>query len=412
MRSWAGVSVPELPGRGGRVRVFDTVTQRLQPVGPEHGEARLYACGITPYDATHLGHAFTYVSVDLLVRAWLDAGLSVRYAQNVTDVDDPLLERAEATGDQWQRLAAEQVELYRSDLTALRVLPPAELTGVVDSVELVVQLIERLRDRGAVYKLSDQDYPDWYFANPEAEPLLQGLGIDQAQALEIFAERGGDPARPGKRDPLDCLVWRAERPGEPAWDSPLGRGRPGWHVECTAIALHRLGTAFDVQAGGSDLAFPHHPMCAAEATALTGEPFARAFLHTGMVGLDGTKMSKSLGNLVFVSRLLAAGTDPMAVRLVLLAEHYRSDWEYNSHLLAAAEHRLDRWRTACAQPSGADAGPVLAEVREALRNDLNAPGALAVIDRWAEASLAGDRSDDAAPTLVRDLADALLGVGL
>jgi len=140
MRSWAGVSVPELPGRGGRVEVFDTVTQRLQPVGPEHGEARLYACGITPYDATHLGHAFTYVSVDLLVRAWLDAGLSVRYAQNVTDVDDPLLERAEATGDQWQRLAAEQVELYRSDLTALRVLPPAELTGVVDSIELVVQL--------------------------------------------------------------------------------------------------------------------------------------------------------------------------------------------------------------------------------------------------------------------------------
>ena len=412
MRSWAGVAVPELPGRGGRVEVFDTVTQRLQPVGPEQGEARLYACGITPYDATHLGHAFTYVSVDLLVRAWLDAGLGVRYAQNVTDVDDPLLERAEATGDDWRRLATEQIQLYRSDLTALRVVPPAELTGVVDSIELVVALIERLRHEGRVYQLSGDDYPDWYFANPDPAPLLRGLGIDQQQAQEIFAERGGDPARPGKRGPFDCLVWRAERPGEPAWDSSLGRGRPGWHVECTAIALGRLGAAFDVQAGGSDLAFPHHPMCAAEATALTGEPFASAFLHTGMVGLDGTKMSKSLGNLVFVSQLLAEGRDPMAVRLVLLAQHYRRDWEYNSHLLEHAERRLARWREACARPSGPAAAPVLAQVREALRTDLDAPSALAVIDQWATATLAGEGTDDTAPALVADLTDALLGLAL
>ena len=394
------------------MRVHDTVTQTLMSVGPEHGEARLYACGITPYDATHLGHAFTYVGVDLLVRSWLDAGLRVRYAQNVTDVDDPLLERAEATGDDWQRLATEQVELYRSDLSALRVLPPAELTGVVDSIELVVQLIERLRDRGAIYQLSGQDYPDWYFANPDPIPLLQGLGIDEPQAREIFAERGGDPDRVGKRGPFDCLVWRAERPGEPAWDSALGRGRPGWHVECTAIALHRLGAAFDVQAGGSDLAFPHHPMCAAEATALTGEPFATGFLHTGMVGLDGTKMSKSLGNLVFVSRLLADGADPMAIRLVLLAQHYRRDWEYNSHLLAEAAQRLDRWRSAVARPSGPSALPVLEEVRGHLRNDLDAPSALAVIDRWAEEALAGQGSDQTAPALIAELTDALLGVEL
>lgn len=404
--------MPELPGRGGRVEVFDTVTQQLQQVGPENGEARLYACGITPYDATHLGHAFTYVSVDLLVRAWLDAGLSVRYAQNVTDVDDPLLERAEATGDDWKRLAGEQIELYRSDLTALRVVPPAELTGVVDSIGLVVALIERLRDEGMVYQLTGQEYPDWYFANPDPTPLLRGLGIDQRQAQEIFAERGGDPTRPGKRGRFDCLVWRAERPGEPAWDSSLGRGRPGWHVECTAIAVDRLGAAFDVQAGGSDLAFPHHPMCAAEATALTGEPFASAFLHTGMVGLDGTKMSKSLGNLVFVSQLLADGRDPMAIRLLLLAQHYRSDWEYNSHLLAAAERRLARWREACARPAGPVAAPVLARVREALRADLDAPSALAVIDAWAAAAMAGEGTDEAAPGLVAELADALLGVAL
>jgi L-cysteine:1D-myo-inositol 2-amino-2-deoxy-alpha-D-glucopyranoside ligase len=394
------------------VQVFDTVSQTVVPVGPLEGEARLYACGITPYDATHLGHAFTYVSVDLLVRAWRDAGLSVRYAQNITDVDDPLLERAEATGDDWRRLASEQTELYRSDLAALRVIPPAELTGVVDSVELVVALIEQLRDRGAVYQLVGQDYPDWYFANPDPVPLLHGLGVDQQQAREIFAERGGDPDRVGKRGPFDCLVWRAERPGEPAWDSPLGRGRPGWHVECTAIALDRLGAAFDVQAGGSDLAFPHHPMCAAEATALTGEPFATAFLHTAMVGLDGAKMSKSLGNLVFVSQLLADGHDPMAVRLVLLAQHYRTEWEYNSHLLVAAEQRLARWRLACARPSGPDAAPVLAEVRTVLGNDLDAPAALAIVDAWADACLAGDGSDAAAPGLIARLVDALLGVEL
>ena len=404
--------MPVLPGRGGRVLVHDTLTQRLMPVGPERGEARLYACGITPYDATHLGHAFTYVSVDLLVRAWLDAGLSVRYAQNVTDVDDPLLERAEATGDDWRRLAEEQTALYRGDLAALRVLPPAELTGVVDSIGLVVDLIERLRRRGAVYQLTGQDLPDWYFTNPEPEQLLRGLDIGADQATALFAERGGDPERPGKRSPLDALVWRAERPGEPVWDSPLGRGRPGWHVECAAIAVDRLGPAFDVQAGGSDLAFPHHPMCAAEATAVTGEPFASAFLHTGMVGLEGTKMSKSLGNLVFVSRLLEAGTDPMAVRLVLLAQHYRSDWEYNSHLLAAAEQRLARWRTAVAQPAGPAAEPVLEQVRAALRTDLDAPSALAAIDRWAESCLAGDQPDAAAPALISAVADALLGISL
>ena len=394
------------------MRIHDTVTQTLMPVGPAQGVARLYACGITPYDATHLGHAFTYVSVDLLIRAWLDAGLEVRYAQNVTDVDDPLLERAAATGDDWRRLAAEQVGLYRSDLTALRVIPPDELTSVVDSIDLVLGLIQDLRERGAVYQLDDSDFPDWYFANPAAEPLLRGLNLDEARAREIFAERGGDPDRPGKRHPLDCLVWRAERPGEPAWDSALGRGRPGWHVECTAIALDRLGADFDVQAGGADLAFPHHPMCAAEATAYTGEPFATAFVHTGMVGLDGTKMSKSLGNLVFVNQLLADGSDPMVIRLALLAQHYRSDWEYNSHLLAIADQRLSRWRAAVARPVGPAAAPVLAEVRAALRNDLDAPAALAAIDLWAAECLAGGGADASAPCLISDLTDALLGVAL
>ena len=409
MRAWMSVDVPILPGRGeGRVLVHDTLSGQLQPAGPETGVARLYACGITPYDATHLGHAATYVAVDLLNRAWLDAGLEVRYAQNITDVDDPLLDRAAATGVEWTDLAEQQIELYRTDMAALRVLPPEPFTGVVESLDLVTDLISVLHDEQAVYQVPDPEYPDWYFSITKASNLMDGTGISMLEAEQVFAERGGDPERPGKRHRLDCLVWRQERPGEPAWDSWLGRGRPGWHIECTAIALDALGSDFDVQAGGRDLSFPHHPMCAAEARVATGHPFAKVFLHAGMVGLDGKKMSKSLGNLVFVSRLLAEGTDPMAIRLVLLAHHYRSDWEYTTSALEAAQARLDSWRRAVAAGSGADATATLDAVRAHLRHDLDAPAALAAIDEWAAAP--GD--DAAAPAQVRDLVDALLGIAL
>lgn len=408
MRAWMSTDVPILPGRGGRVLVHDTLTGRLQPAGPDSGDARLYACGITPYDATHLGHAATYVAVDLLIRAWLDAGLGVRYAQNVTDVDDPLLERAAATGVGWDELAEQQIELYRSDMAALRVLPPEQLTGVVESLETVTELISVLHDEQAVYQVPDPEFPDWYFSVTKASNLMAGTGISMLEAEQVFAERGGDPGRPGKRHRLDCLVWSQAREGEPAWDSWLGRGRPGWHIECTAIALAALGPTFDVQAGGSDLAFPHHPMCAAQARVATGEEFAKVFLHAGMVALDGKKMSKSLGNLVFVSRLLADGVDPMTVRLLLLAHHYRADWEYTAAELEKARARLARWRAAVAAPSGPDATATLDRVRSALRNDLDAPAALAAIDAWA----AADGADAGAPALVRDIADALLGIAL
>jgi L-cysteine:1D-myo-inositol 2-amino-2-deoxy-alpha-D-glucopyranoside ligase len=368
------------------------------------GEARLYVCGITPYDATHLGHANTYLAFDLVNRVWRDAGHDVHYTQNATDVDDPLLERAEATGTDWRSLGEREIELFRSDMEALRILPPREYVGVTETVGEIAELIARLAERGATYEVDG----DVYFSVASAPKFGAVSGYSEETMLELFGERGGDPGREGKRHPLDWLLWRAERPGEPSWESPFGRGRPGWHIECTAIALRNLGSGFDVAGGGSDLIFPHHEMGACEGHVATGEwPFARAYVHAGMVGLDGEKMSKSRGNLVFVSRLRQTA-DPMAIRLALLAHHYRADWEWTPDQLAAAEDRLARWRAAVARPAGPAGAPVSAAVRERLADDLDAPGALAAIDAWA----AEEGDDASSPALVRDVADALLGIAL
>src|SRR5439155_25250862 len=207
--------------------------------------------------------------------------------------------------------------------------------------------------------------------------------LDRDTMLQLFAERGGDPQHAGKKDPLDSLLWRAHRVGEPFWDTPLGPGRPGWHIECSVIAMNRLGMRFDVQGGGSDLIFPHHEHSAAHDEALTGEhPFARHYVHCGMIGLDGEKMSKSRGNLVFVSKLRGGGVDPMAIRLALLDGHYRTDPEWTGGRLPAAEARLSRWRYAVALPSGPDARPMLARVRRALADDLDTVTAMRAVDAW------------------------------
>jgi L-cysteine:1D-myo-inositol 2-amino-2-deoxy-alpha-D-glucopyranoside ligase len=416
MQAWDAPSVPQITpaeeSGAAEVRVFDSAARSVIDLGPKHGTARMYVCGITPYDATHMGHANTYVTFDLLNRLWRDHGLDVRYVQNVTDVDDPLLERAEATGEDWTELAAREIQLFRDDMTALNVIPPDRYVGAVESINLVIDLIEELQQRGAIYPVDDPEYPDLYFRR-ESDEEFGSLGhLEPDEARAVFAERGGDPDRPGKEHPLDCLVWRLARPGEPAWDSPYGRGRPGWHIECTAIALETLGTDFDVQGGGSDLIFPHHEMCAAEARVATGKPFARAYVHGGMVGLDGEKMSKSEGNLVLVSRLREAGVDPMAIRLALLANRYRSDWSWTEELLTAAQRRLGLWREAARQEAGLPAGEVVAHVRAALNDDLDAPTALAAVDAWAAGSLAVDSDDADAPAEVARTVDALLGVRL
>src|SRR3954469_2617269 len=409
MRAWPAPDLPVLPVTAPPVRVHDTSTNALVATRPE-GPARMYVCGITPYDATHMGHAATYVAFDLLNRAWRNAGHDVVYVQNVTDVDDPLFERAAKVGVDWRDLAARETELFREDLSALRVLPPAHFPGADESIELIVELIERLQAAGAVYQVED----DLYFSVATDPAFGEESRWSRDQMLAVYADRGGDPERPGKKDPLDCLVWRAERPGEPALDSRLGRGRPGGHVECTAMALALLGERFDVQGGGSDLVFPHHEMCASEAQVLTGTPYARAYVHAGMVAYDGAKMSKSKGNLVFVSALRRSEVDPMAIRLTLLRHHYRSDWEWTDTQLWESVDMLPRWRRALAVGAGAPAAPVVDAVLTALATDLDAPTAVAAVQSWVDATLGttglADTSDPEAGATVRALLDAALGL--
>jgi L-cysteine:1D-myo-inositol 2-amino-2-deoxy-alpha-D-glucopyranoside ligase len=411
MRSWPAPDLPVLPVPGPEVQVYDTPTGGLLETRPT-GAARMYVCGITPYDATHMGHAATYVAFDLLNRAWRNAGHDVTYVLNVTDVDDPLLERATLVGVDWRDLAERETELFRQDMTALRVVPPEYYRGAVESIPLIVELIERLQQTGVLYHVDD----DLYFSIAADPAFGEESGWTREQMLEVYADRGGDPDRAGKKDPLDCLVWRAERPGEPAWDSPFGPGRPGWHVECSAMALDLLGETFDVQGGGSDLVFPHHEMCASEAQVLTGAPFAQAYVHAGMVGYDGAKMSKSRGNLVFVSALRNSDVDPMAIRLTLLRHHYRGDWEWTERDLWASVDLLGRWRRAVALGAGAPAAPVVEAVLGALAADLDAPAAVAAVDAWADATLGVDglaeTGDPDAATSIIQVLDAALGLAL
>lgn len=413
MEAWLGPDVPALPGAGQPLALYDSARGAVQPIRPGPAGARVYVCGITPYDATHLGHAATMIAFDLVARGWRDAGVAVRYVQNVTDIDDPLLERADRDGEDWIVLGMRETALFREDMEALRVLPPERYVGAVESIPQIVARVAALLADGAGYRLDDGT-GDVYFDVAAAPRFGYVSRLSRAQMRLLFGERGGDPARAGKRDPLDPLLWRGAREGEPAWPGgALGPGRPGWHVECAVIALDLLGDTIEVQGGGNDLQFPHHECSAAHAERLTGlAPFASHYVHAGMIGLAGEKMSKSKGNLVFVSRLRADGVDPMALRLALVADHYRADRQWTDELRKQGEQRLARWRAAVAAPAGPPVDDLLVGVRVRLADDLDTPGALALVDGWADATLAGSGGDPDAPALVRSLVDARLGVRL
>ena len=406
MDSWLSPKVPQLrheaPG-----------PVRLGPDGlTPDGDVRLYVCGITPYDATHLGHAATYLTFDSLVRTLRAGGYEVTYVQNVTDIDDPLLERAAKIGVDWRELATSQIDLFRSDMTNLRVLAPDHYVGAVESVDLVVSAVARMSD---TYGLpSGEDGADDVYAEVTADPRFGEVsGFSRDEMLEVFAERGGDPERAGKHDELDPLLWRGARQGEPSWDGKdLGEGRPGWHIECAAIGEHYLGGAPTIVGGGSDLVFPHHEMSAMHLRALGHEEPA-LYLHAGMIGYEGEKMSKSLGNLVLVSKLVDQGVDPRVVRLAMLDHHYADDHHWTDADLTRTTERLQAYQDAIAARAPGAAMTALV-VHDCMTDDLDTPGALWALDAWAAGDAPrmteGDETEELADLVTT--VDSLLGICL
>jgi len=340
----------------------------------------IYVCGITPYDSTHLGHAATYLTFDLINRYQLLAKHQVDFIENVTDIDDPLLERAKRDNQDWQTLAQEQIDLFKSDMSALRIIPPKKLVKVTDSFDLIEKFITQLSDRGFLYKIEE----DYYFSVGD---FLEDLPMSVDQAKVIFQQRGGDPERIGKKHPLDPVIWLANQEGDPGWASSFGFGRPGWHVECTAIACNHLDNSnsdpiIDLQGGGSDLLFPHHYMSAKIVQAAYGREFSSLYIHAGMIGLDGEKMSKSKGNLVFVSKLLEDNVDPMIIRWALLSGHYQSDRQWSDDLLKKAEFEVELMRTALSRTEVADTDQLLKDLILDLSNNLDTPTALNRLVLW------------------------------
>jgi len=414
MKSWADLSLGQSEGYGDvykTLALYNTTSQQVEEL-PIKDLYRLYVCGITPYDATHLGHAATYVAFDLINRYLRFGGADVSFVQNITDIDDPLFERAKRDGLEWSELATSQIELFRGDMVALHVIPPDHYVGVVEAMQIIIDAVSALRSKDSTYKVDD----DLYFRVHSDPEFLKRTHLSSEVAVEYFAERGGDPQRSGKEDPFDALVWKAQRDGEPGWASPFGTGRPGWHIECSAIALHYLQPnasdefAIDIQGGGSDLIFPHHDMSAAQGWVATGQKFARFFVHAGMIGLDGTKMSKSLGNLIFVSKLIAQGVEPMAIRLALLGHHYRSDHMWGSSEISDAATFLSRVRLNLARIEVAPTESLITDLLSALSNDLDTVRALELIASWCTATENG-ATGGSAGQLSRVL-DDLLGLAI
>lgn len=374
---------------------------------------RMYVCGITPYDATHLGHAATYLTFDLINRYVQLSGGRVDFVENITDIDEPLLERALRDGTDWQSLAQTETELFAADMTALRILAPQWFVPATQTMDLVESAITVMHERGYVYSLEG----DLYF---RVSPFLSRLPYPLPECLAIFAERGGDPERYGKEHPLDPVLWIANRKDEPGWVSTHGFGRPGWHIECAVISLrYLLGESFlngdperasliDLQGGGRDLIFPHHFMSAVQVEAITGQPFSRGYVHTGFIGLEGEKMSKSKGNLVFVSKLLQSGVDPMVIRLALLSDHYSKDRMWSSARLAQATEEAARIRAALSRNEVAPTSETAAAIVKALSENLNTPNALDAIFEWVAVTESGGVGGSAGE--IARLLDSALGL--
>ena len=407
MNSWPKPFIPVLHDHGfPPLRIMDS-SAGLIDFGKSN-EFRMYVCGITPYDATHLGHAATYLAFDLIYRYQLLSGKNVRFVQNITDVDDPLLERAQRDDLNWAELADSQINLFKSDMSALRVNPPDHFIKVTESLSIIEEFIKKLDKNGYLYQIED----DYYFA---VENFLNDLPMPINDAVKVFSERGGDPQRVGKKHMLDPLVWSAHVGDEPGWQSSFGFGRPGWHVECTAIACHYLDDQgndpiISLQGGGSDLIFPHHFMSAQIIEAAFGRKFSESFVHSAMISLNGEKMSKSKGNLVFVSKLVETGVDPMILRWALLRGHYQQDRAWSTQLLNESSIEVNLIRSALAQSEVAETKDVINCLIKDLSNNLDTPTALERLITWANSSKSNP-SVNQSGSMARAI-DSLLGLAL
>jgi L-cysteine:1D-myo-inositol 2-amino-2-deoxy-alpha-D-glucopyranoside ligase len=368
-----------------RLRDTRTGTQRELVTGRT---VRLYVCGITPYDSTHLGHAFTYVTFDVVTRYLEHLGHRVVSVRNVTDVDDDILRKARELDQDYLAIAEREVARFDRDLAALGCRPPDAVPRATQAIPAIVTAVCGLVRRGAAYALPDGRV---YFDVRRAPAWNAMARLSDDELLAQFTEKGGDPDAPGKRTPLDFLLWQPSADGEPAWDSPFGPGRPGWHIECSVMAMEELGNVIDIHGGGRDLIFPHHEAEIAQAEQLTGQvPFAGFWLHVGMVGLDGVKMSKSLGNLVFASDLMER-FEAGAVRHYLLSHHYRASWDYDDGAVEDSAASFKRWRGAAADDGQDDA--LEHAFHAAMDDDLDTPAALQVLDRAATAGAGGTLRD-------------------
>lgn len=384
------------------MKLFNTLTQSLETFTPLDDTVRIYVCGVTPYDTTHLGHAFTYVSFDTLIRYLEYQGHKVKYVQNVTDIDDDILRKAREVGMAWDELGRRETERYLRDMATLNVRRPDVYARATDQIPQIIEIVQALLARGYAYESEGCVY---YAVRKDAEfgEMARAIGLNDYQSmLAIANERGNFPDDPRKRDPLDFVLWQAQAPGEPAWPSPWGPGRPGWHIECSSMVIHYLGEQIDIHGGGFDLAFPHHTCEIAQSEHATGKrPFVRHWMHTAMVYQDGEKMSKSLGNLTLVADLLKDYT-PDAIRLVLLNHHYREPWEMTPSDLQAAHALAERFQYVRSIAGRNAQGEHLAlreQFQALMENDLNTPGAIALLKQATETVSANHDADVASEIL-------------
>jgi len=387
------------------MRLYDTSRREVVPFEPGP-TVSMYVCGITPYDATHLGHAFTYLCFDVLIRRLEDLGHEVKMVRNITDVDDSILAKAKEIDVDYLELGLSETAQFRDDIKALDLRPAVAEPTVTGSINEIVSLISQLAEKGHTYTVDGTTF----FDVTTFSDFGQISGYDEPTMISFANERGANTEDERLRNPLDFILWQKSEEGEPSWDSPFGPGRPGWHIECSAMAMSELGPTIDLHGGGDDLIFPHHECETAQSVAANNSPFARHWMHVGMVAYEGEKMSKSLGNLVFV-RDLRTGHDPRAIRLALLSNHYRAGFEWFDSDIDKGEAMLERMIEAASCPSGPDSETLLSQVREAIDDDLNLPKACEIIDDFAVKMIEGSGNDSDAKTALTKAAE-LLGVDL